>query len=364
MKMLKSKKGMDLFIFLVGVFGIIMLIVILFALFTSYDDLKRADPEPLGYKATEILSTYQEADKALLYIDESAQQAIEKALHRFGQNGLQPTTGSECGSASVYQKWSKGAVEPTTTGGMSQCQVTNTECTPKDFEKNYLQYFSEELNKKISDYKGGLPQTDDYQLTLQSKNDATEIKGTAKSPITIKKAHDKTAVKTELNYKIKPSFRERIDIDAASDFLYTTSNGAAINKKDENTIKQEIENLNSENPKLEWALNGLQTECQNTCNTGESCTTNCHFEKDEPKCNDDDFAEEGEFCPRHEVCETGTVEEVYCSHTAYLQVKIKDDRYKLPGEAEGYRKTPYGNLEYWFALNWMDESPVKSECVV
>lgn len=363
--MKNTKKGaVDLFIFLVGVFGIIMLIVILFAIFTSYDDLKRADPKPLGYKAVEILSTYEEADESLLYLDASTRQAIENALYRFGQNGLQPTTGSECGSASFYQKWSGGTVEKTTTGGMSQCIVTNTECTPKDFEKSYIAYVSEELNKRISGYKGVLPKADGYDLIQSPKDGATEVKGIAKTPITIKKANYDTAVKTELSYEIKPSFRESTDIDAASHFSYTTSNGAALNKKDEIAIKKEIENLNSENPKLEWSLNGFIKECKNMCNTGESCTTNCHFEKDEPKCNDDDFAEEGEFCPRHEVCDTGTVEESYCSYTAYIQVRIKDDRYKLPGEANGYRKTPYGNIEYWFALNWMDESPIKSECVV
>jgi D-alanyl-D-alanine dipeptidase len=80
---LKSKKGAIPFSITLVVFMVFVLIYAFGHLSSKYNQFDKK----IGERQYGLIKTYQEAEKALLYIDESAKQSLPQAIYNLAQNG-------------------------------------------------------------------------------------------------------------------------------------------------------------------------------------------------------------------------------------------------------------------------------------
>ncbi len=104
MKLMKSKKGY-VFIMLVVLFFFFALGMILLSKYR--DAAIRQQPKFIGEDQLAIMKTSQDAEKMLLYIDQSAKYAVSQSLIELAENGGY-FNNPKCGSYEGYNIWYNG----------------------------------------------------------------------------------------------------------------------------------------------------------------------------------------------------------------------------------------------------------------
>ena len=364
-KLANNKKGFDAFTFILTIISISVLVMILIGLTVKYNKLSTT-LGGAGSQAAFVLQIYDNADSTLLYLDNSVQLSMRQAVFDLGDRGFDSSP-SSCISFG-YLLWSEGDHE--VIEGKDECKATlASSCTiPTNLNGDFEFLFSSKLNSYISSYNDEsevkLIESNYDDLRLSSPSGNLEVIGIAGNPFVIEKPN--------LKYEIKPSFRESIDIDLIGDFNKITEKATALIEKKEDALKSKLTSYNNENEGLRWVLpvDGYDRDCRSS---NECFVKDCIFNKKECEMIDNVCpvdaagAKIDPDCPdRIEDCHTvsvpGKFVHKYCSVTADIIVKIIDDKYRLEGEAEGYKKflTIDGDnpvteeYAYRFALNWFE----------
>ncbi len=126
-----------------------------------------------------VLSSYQEGEKALQYVDRSAGFAALQAAYTLGQDGgfFLPDSGtdhnpwdmSDCGEYGSYNFWNNKSAD----------------CYPEDFKSSYVKDLDRELNSYISLYSAALIPVNNYVYLVSDNGSAINLTGIALRPIDI-----------------------------------------------------------------------------------------------------------------------------------------------------------------------------------
>lgn len=369
-KLIRNKKGVDAFTFLLTIFAILVLGVILIGLTMKYNKLNNTIGEA-GSSALSILSTYASADRALLYLDNAVGMSMDSAVYDLAYNGFYPAGGGECGSYGAYSLWSKYEIkEPS-------CTPEPVEgCIPSSYNGAFEGYFIGKLAKQLKAYNESsypdLP-NDGYDISLGSPEACSGegcFKGTGTGPLQLVGTNEMlVAVRSStVNYNVTPSFRVNSDVDLTGDFGKVTSKSGALVGQDEGSIGSSARSYTKETG-LKWNVDGYDPGCGLECNTRQSCPY-CKTECKEVEVACKKKGESG--CTEtvcEEVCYPGVYIQRYCNTIADIGVKIPDEKYDKK-KGDGYRAfvtSESGSPEvkeynYRFGLNWV-ELEGEPECV-
>ena len=421
-KLIGNKRGVDLFTLIVTIIGISTLMLILIGLTMKYNLLFDTF-KPVGSRAAFILEAYDDADGVLLYLDNAAKLSMQKAAYDLARNGFYSSASgsSDCGSTKDYVLWKKDDVKKVQ--NEQRCEPEILSCIPQDYY-SFESYFNNELNSRITSYNGvsefKLVQSN-YELQLlqpavtQDPSCSVAGQGCETSPccpgqglecrgtpgqeycVATKPGNQLQLVgiaqqplvidRENLHYEVMPSFRENIDVDLIGDFGKITSKAEALIGKEEEELKATLTAYNDMNEGLRWILpvGGYKRDCSmgNKCYI-EECTIDVEEEQCSPAPTPTSIAiptptptstatavpTPTDECEMVTVQEPGKLVQRYCSVTANILVKVVDDKYKLPGDSEGYKKfvtidgsgNPVVNeYAYRFALSWVEMGEI--ECV-
>jgi len=220
--MIKNKKAA---IFLTFV-SFSLIIAYIFFITTFNSDAAESQPKDFT-KQAEILETYQQGEKILLYIDLSAKYSAYKTIHNLAKNG-----GSfndlGCGKYNDFLLWNS----------------EDKECFP--LKKSLYQTFSKDFNLNLDEY---LKKYEEPRLLLDKimiQNQKQEIPLNNydllfKDKQLIGIATQNLAInKNNINYSIKPSFNISLDYDLFQDYEYLVEKAKEII----DSCSEEPENLN------------------------------------------------------------------------------------------------------------------------
>lgn len=160
-------KGKKAFMF-EGVMFFIILILLITAFLTLY---KKQNKFPEGYMIGErqfgLIKTYQKAEQALFYIDQSAKYSAYQTIYDLGQKGGYET--SDCGDYFGYNLW------------VSLDDKKNPkECYPeKEYAESFKSIFSKNLDEYLVRYPDVKIPKDNYDFSLKIENNKLEIIGKA-----------------------------------------------------------------------------------------------------------------------------------------------------------------------------------------
>jgi len=329
------------FPFLVGVFGVVILLAIVSIIIVGYADLKDWNREPLGGKALSVFSAYQDAEEALLYIDQAARLAGNKAAYDLGQNGFYFST-SSCGVYEDYKGWSKGGVQKNP--GADVCEATLTDCVPPNVN-SFETYFTQSLHSIINDYTlPGVNTEISYDIDV-SHGPGLRIVGTSANRVGVQKGR--------ITYATNAGFNEVLDINLSDDHNYILDNLAGLHSVSKTEFDNEITALSELNEGYLWKGEYIKT-CSSSyvCDVGNTCSEDVEEQVD-PDC--DPLIE---TCEIKKISKTGRKLQEYCSATAQITVNLVDSRYpqmiKKVVLEEGVR-----DFEYKFALNWFEMGEIK-----
>lgn len=211
-----GKKAMILVLYT----AILIMLVIMPMLFVKMDAKKSQFTKTLGKIQIDLLQTYQDAQKDMFYIDQSAKYAAYESIFDLAENGGFTALGSKCRDYLRYNVWKKG-------------------CYP-DYKKNFNAYFSLNLNPYLS--AAEIKQID-YNLFLEKD----KIIGTAVNNLFYEFDNG--------NYSVNPSFSLSIGYDV-DDYLELRSDAEKliIQCKDKPSINQCVE----ENKPSSWILGSCE----------------------------------------------------------------------------------------------------------
>ncbi len=366
-KLIGSRKGVDAFTFVLTIIAISALTLILVGLTMKYSKLTNTIGGA-GSSASVILSTYDKADSALLYLDNSVGMSMKSAIYGLAYNGFY-YGGSRCGSSNGRVLWSRGSAVT----DKGSCNVVVDKCVPKVYASPFEKYFTEKLNPYLSAYNKesevNLPQND-YELSLgrpgelfcsgggcEGRNDGKfQLVGKADKPVRISNGR--------LNYSVLPSFRENSDVDLIGDFNEVTARADGFLELIDSLIlkiqsspilsESEIEGILNGYSRagvgLEWSLEGYDTSKTGSCDTKSPCSVCCRS------------CEDGGCCSSA----PGTTYRVYRNYYLDIGVRMSDEDYATSGK-KGYKGfVENGGVpkeyKYRFALHWVSLTP-QTYCV-
>lgn len=194
MRLFKQKKGMYLILLL----SLFFVLWILTSLFIRMEGKKANFPKTLGETQMNMLETYQEAEKSLFFIDQSAKYSAQQAIHILGQKaGFQDV--SDCGRHSNYNLWNN---------------KDNKECYPDI--KHALPYFiNSNLNSYIKEYPAPVIPINNYNYLIKKGDDSMILYGFATRNIELDVKREKDSMG---KYNIKPSFKTDISYNPFNDY--------------------------------------------------------------------------------------------------------------------------------------------------
>ena len=179
------------------VFEWAMVIIGLIALTTAFFALaKKQDPfkaEPIGKKQYEIILAYQEGEKALFYIDQSAKYSALQAYFDLAENGGNHLA-AKCGDYLGYALWNSK-------------DKKIDDCFP-DYKKNFELFFEDNLNEYLISYPSADIPTYNYIFQVAENGPVIEIIGAALESISIDIL--KEGAGESGKEKIKPEKKEEI----------------------------------------------------------------------------------------------------------------------------------------------------------
>ena len=367
MKLSENKKGLDAFSLVLTILAIAALTFILIGTVLKHSEI-RAELGAAGNDALFLLGVYDEADDALLYIDSAAKLALQKATYELGQNCF----GSDC-------KWTSGDIHE------GECKPEfNTRMPEGVAEDSYRDAFiasmgpyiktlenieeDKTLHKKTYKIYENFNDRYAYNFNPTPDETGTEVIATTTIPYVIER--DLEASSSKVTYSVKPSFRERIDISIFEDFreikrvaseLAGYIDGALLDAEGERTgsvnteeFKDEVERYNSDDSNLRWSVGIIDYICSD-CSKNKGCA--------EPKCQNDQ-----QLMSPHTsidlvctecVLRPGVKKQEYCSFTAYISVKIVDNRFEVDDtfnlrQFYSASDEEFKHYEYKFNLNWYE----------
>lgn len=391
-KLIRNKKGVDSFTFLLTIFAILVLGFILVGLTMKYNKLNNTIGEA-GSSASSILSAYASADRALLYLDNAVGMSMQSSIYDLAYNGFYlGGAPSKCGLNNNYQRWSEGLPDVDSSEiGLRMCNPLIEKCIPASYDANFKSAFLGRLNGQVSAYNNGSEVNlsgDGYELQLGKTEVLCPDKsmgcgGRNEGPFQLVGKTDKpmNMSSRRVNYTIMPSFRENADVDLAGHFERVTGKAfgliAALEANpsmSEADITKILADYNKAENDLEWKKENYATDCAPLCDTGESCQvciTCCSEDEGEGGTGGeggdgtgggDDGGGESKCST---VCVPGKTAQMYCDYNLALGVKIVADAYKLKGDKKGYvgfvaenGGTPeVKKYEYRFSFNWVELQP-------
>ncbi len=209
---MKNKKGALLF-------APMLLILMVWILLHAYSEISARYKEfnkEIGEKQFELINTYQEGEKALFYIDQSAKYSSHQGIYDLAKSG-------GCSNGNIhntYRLWTVDSPKP----GICFPSTENS-------KNGFFDIFSSNLNNYLPSYKAlNLPQNN-YELSFNG----TTLLGTAKNPLSIPIIEKKSNFGLG-TYSIKAPFKVNItnydftDYDAlrleAQEFINACNNRA------------------------------------------------------------------------------------------------------------------------------------------
>ena len=178
-----NKKGAIIFSPLLVVFMVIGFLIAWSAIMGKYGAFDRK----IGEKQFELINTYQEGEKAMFYIDQSAKYSSYQAIYDLGKSG-------GCISGEIHDGYRVWTINSPRQGI----------CFPstQDSKNGFFDFFSNNLNGYLSEYSPlGLP-LNNYELSF----DGTTLIGTAKEPLNVPIIKDKSNGNLG-TYSIKAPFK-------------------------------------------------------------------------------------------------------------------------------------------------------------
>jgi hypothetical protein len=149
MKIKKSKKGAILF----NITLVFVTVIVLTTAFFVLANKRVQFPSGIGGRQVEIIKTYQESDKILLYVDQAAKFSVDQSVYNLGLQGGHYSK-PVCGENSGYFIWQK----------------STTDCYPNAIETFGI-LINKEMDKHLNNYP---PQTgltipkDNYEFTIHN----------------------------------------------------------------------------------------------------------------------------------------------------------------------------------------------------
>lgn len=156
---MKSNKKGSFFTLIIVVLLVVILTTAFFAL------RKKQDPSDrfIGERQYGLINTYQEGEKALFYIDQSAKYSAQQAIYELGQRGGHENP--NCGNYSGYSLWN------TETKKID-------ECFP-NYKENFKSVFNKNLNSYLTKHPDVKIPKNNYNFLLKNENNNLEIIGKA-----------------------------------------------------------------------------------------------------------------------------------------------------------------------------------------
>ncbi len=356
--MLRNKKGIDYYTVTVAVVGIFLLSFVVFSLFTKQYALSSG--LSIGTEQFKLLKTYSAAEKALLFVDDSAKLAIEQAAYKYGKSGFY-YSGSPCGSNGGFNYWANNTISPA-----DDCVPKTNSCYPDEpmMKWTLSTFFYYAFYDFISGFNSASAVKIPFNyepFAVESVVSRTEIRGISKDAITIEVPNVK--------YEVKPSFRESIPIDVVANGKEVVANSQLLVRLSEGDTKSKLKDFSGAG-KFKWEL-ASYTKKSSSCtyNTGVTCSYDC---------GDDCTTSCVEWCPDPDpvtgdpVCckeETNCVD-VFCDGTIKTTVAYDEfsslasatENQKLLVVDESTKKPMFKNLEYDFGLSWIETGSSSDTC--
>jgi len=182
-KLKNNKKGLDYAVLLALVVLPLSLFFLVFRINGLIDETRYIGPTQFS-----MLDDAQEAEKIMLYIDQSAKNSIEPSLFKFASNGFFYDI-NECGNYGRYIIW----------------QTKDKECYP-DIYNNFSYFFKEEFSKYLNNYTRIKLPKDNYVI-ITSKN---SLNGYPIKDLSLDIENKKYKVG---DYLFTPYFTQKIDFE-------------------------------------------------------------------------------------------------------------------------------------------------------
>ncbi len=372
MLMTANKKGLNYYSPLIAIMGIAILGLILSNLFVK--QYKLSSDFDIGREQFRILLTESSAEKVLLFVDNAARLALEQAVYNAANKGFR-VTASPCSGKGGFEYWAQDKISAD-----DNCvpKKSGPECYPgegamkTDIELLFKNTFTGFL-AGFNSQKAIIIPPDYEKFSVSHADGMTEVLGTAKEPVTIKQAN--------LEYEIKPNFRESVPGDVISEGNAVVEVAKQLVRKSKDDAKAVVSAADGVGG-LDWDekfdYQTTSTSCSfqtgsfcGCCKTEESCEEykldaggNPVLDKDgNPVCAKKGTTE----VPVGEGTEYTVVPyDLFnipmsvkandpASKTAHRQLLVYDETAKKPALKE---------LSYDFALSWIEAHPenTKTSC--
>ncbi|MBI2141360.1 hypothetical protein HYU16_02955 [Candidatus Woesearchaeota archaeon] len=369
MKLLSgNKRGMDYYVFIVSLVGVLMLSFITFSLFTKQYSLSSG--LSTGTEQFRVLKTYAAAEKALLFADDAARLALEQAAYKYGKSGFY-YSGAPCGSNGGYNYWAKDEILQ-----KNDCvpQPANPSgCYPDEpmMKWTLSTFFYYDFYKFVSKFNS----ISEVKIPFNYEpfgvaTGSTQIIGISKDPITISIPNVK--------YEVKPGFRESINRDLIGDGSSVVAVAKQLAGKSEKEAKKIVSSADSSDAgSLDWNEKFAYSKAKNSCLYAIGSCTCCETIE---TCEEYEFDEEGNPVLDDDgkiICKKKGTSEVpvgdgteyrtipYDSFDIPMSVRVNDPasgtshkQYLVYDEAA--KKEVLKELEYNFAVNWIEDHPEDS----
>jgi len=142
-----------------------MVLVVIIAVITLTSafliiNLKRPYDRTIGWRQAAIFKTYQEGEKVLFYIDQSAKYSSYQAIYELGQKGGHEN--SDCGTYLGYAVWAT-----------YDENKDLKECYPENVDENFKLNFNQNLNDYLNNYNN----VESNRVVMPSNNYYIDLSG-------------------------------------------------------------------------------------------------------------------------------------------------------------------------------------------
>lgn len=360
--------------------AIITLIGLIALVFIKADQFAEA----LGDRQLGLFTVYQAGEKYLHLVDSAAGIAVKPALLKVAETGLKKS--SPCGSyvddGKAYAIWAARGLD-------AACQPESVPmpCYPDAQEaKDYLadtfkpgfEQIIKEFNAK-KEVAGGFSASipEEYEKFYVGSGVKPTIIGIAKNPIVFERITGKKLDATLLQYKIKPSFNEPVEVNFLEDSTNLISEAQKLVGKPKDDVTALVKAADGQNG-LDWDEDFAYSMSEQVPCSYQSGSCSCCETVE--TCKEYDFDEEGNPVldeNGEQVCKKKGFSEVpvgdgteytkvpYDSITVPMSVKVSDE-VSITGHKQLFvydadaRKVVPKELEYRFALNWAEAYPDKA----
>jgi hypothetical protein len=209
----------------------------------------------IGHIQSAQIKTYIEAEKALIYVEQSANLATQQALYDLAsQGGINENT--DCNTYLGYRSWTSN----------------DKECYPKDPKSSLNKIIPSILNLFLNNHPEINFPNNNYHLIIKENNNLLEISGTATNDLTLPIQGILTTKKFE--EQLEESFDDENCPEIQKQAYRNTNDYKNIYGKSEDEVKDQLINLNFQgklvqvHEKAEKAFN---------CVIKELKSTNCQY---------------------------------------------------------------------------------------